>query len=56
MRVKPEFIKTLHYLDAHNHDFKFKHYLFNAAKSVQLRTNETIVGWQSAHQVALEDS
>lgn len=53
--VKPEFIKALHYLDGLNQDFDFKHYLFNATKKVQTRSNETIVGWKWAHQITEEE-
>lgn len=46
--VKPEFLKTLHYLDGLQSDLKASHFLFNAIDTIQKRTNETIVGWRDA--------
>jgi len=49
--VKPEFIKSLHYLDNLNDTFSFSHYLFNTIDVVQKRTHETIIGWSHADAV-----
>jgi uncharacterized protein len=44
--VKPEFIKSLHYLDKIKGDLELKHILVNSLNESQKRTNETIVSWR----------
>lgn len=49
--VKPEFVKSLHYLDALNNDYTFSHYLYNTTNNTEQRTHEKIVGWKHIHHI-----
>lgn len=49
--VKPEYIKGLHYLDAHLTQLHTVHYLLNTMNASQPRSNETILSWKDAAQL-----
>jgi len=51
LTVKPEHLKSLHYLDNLEHQLSFKHYLINADDVVEKRTHETILSWNHVDQI-----
>jgi predicted AAA+ superfamily ATPase len=46
--VKPEYLKSLHYLDNLQTEIKFSHILFNTMNETQRRSNEMILSWKDA--------
>jgi predicted AAA+ superfamily ATPase len=46
--VKPEYLKSLHYLDNLQSEIKFSHILFNTMNETQRRSNEMILSWKDA--------
>ncbi|MBX2984691.1 MAG: ATP-binding protein [Bacteroidia bacterium] len=44
--VKPEYLKSLHYLDKIAPQFDLEHYLINTQDQTQKRSNETILSWK----------
>jgi len=49
--VKPEYLKSLHYLDEFNQKFEMSHYLINTIEQTQQRSHETILSWNDVFKI-----
>jgi len=49
--VKPEYLKSLHYLDEFNQKFEMSHYLVNTIEQTKQRSHETILSWNDIFNI-----